>query len=129
MPFQPMPFGIPSMPRTGLLTRQLPAGFGGLQPQMPSPGLPQPMPFEGFGGGYKGAFGAAGNPFAMLMSQLGMGGMSGMVGGGMGSRGPAPNPFLSLARFAGPFGNGGGPISPGFSGGYASPFPGFRPWS
>ncbi len=86
------------------------------------------MPFEGFGGGLKGAFGPAGNPFAMLMSQLGMG-MPGMVGGGLGARGPAPNPFLSLARFAGPFGNGGGPITPGFSGGYASPFPGFRPWS
>lgn len=123
MPLQPMPLGLrfPSLPKSGLVSPQLPPGFGGLQPQ---------MPFEGFGGGYKGAFGPNGNPFAMLLSQLGAGaGMPGMVGGGQGARGPAPSPFLSLARFAGPFGNGGGPISPGFSGGYASPFSGFRPWS
>lgn len=33
-----------------------------------------------------------------------------------GARGPAPSPFTGLRRFAGPFGNGGGGISPGLDG-------------
>ncbi len=42
-------------------------------------------------------------------------GSQGMNSGGQGLRGPAPSPFQGLNRFAGPFGNGGGAIAPGFA--------------
>lgn len=48
------------------------------------------------------------NPFAASLSQL-LGGSTSISGG---ARGPAPAPFNYLRRFAGPYGNGGGPIAP-----------------
>ena len=141
MPFgMPQPFGG----KPGMVPFQLPPGFGGIpqgpmpqgpipfeggfgggfkpQPSMPQmpPQFAQQMPGfaqqPGFGMQPPSSMGFAGpSPFAGLMQmfQQMQGGM-GMNSGGMGSRGPAPSPFLGLNRFAGPFGNGGGPIAPSF---------------
>ena len=49
-------------------------------------------------------------PAPIPLGVPGFGGLPGFSGGG--KPGPAPNPFLGLNALAGPFGNGGGPISP-----------------
>lgn len=64
------------------------------------------------------------DPRAAWMSQMaGRGGLfgnlfrkllAGRASGATGLRGPEPNPFAGLARFSGPFGNGGGPMIPSF---------------
>lgn len=51
-----------------------------------------------------------GGLFANLFRKL----LAGRVSGGTGMRGPERSPFAGLARFAGPFGNGGGPMVPSF---------------
>lgn len=43
--------------------------------------------------------------------------LAGRVAGSSGMRGPDQNPFTALARFAGPFGNGGGAMTPTFGAG------------
>lgn len=102
---------------------------GGLQggPQFrQQPSIPPGM--QGPGLGFQGSF--PGGPFAGLMQMLqGMQQGQGFgFQGQMNPPGPAPNPNLALNRFAGPFGNGGGPIAPGFQGGFASPWQPRNQW-
>lgn len=101
-------FGVPQQP--------IYPQFAGQPPQ----GALAPMPFEGGapGWGGKGAgmmpgvpqsrspFNFSGSIRDMIQQVLGR------VAGSSGSRGPDRNPFAGLARFAGPFGNGGGPLLP-----------------
>jgi hypothetical protein len=82
---------------------QPPLGGGGLQDFTGEPGssVPPPQP----------------NPFQRLAGAGGiLGRLAGRASGAMGQRGPEPSPFAGLRRFQGPFGNGGGAITP-FPGG------------
>ena len=86
---------------------QLPMAFGA--PAMGNPftyGKPTGLPAQFQQGSMFSS------PEAMQWLQSLFSGSGGMTSGGTGSRGPGPNPFTSLNRFSGPFGNGGGPIAP-----------------
>ena len=78
----------------------LPPSRGGITP---GPGLDPRT-------AWLGQMAGRGGIFAKLFQKL----LAGRVSGGTGLRGPDPNPFAGLARFSGPFGNGGGPIAPSF---------------
>lgn len=96
-------------------------GAGPMQRTFPVVNQPQ-NPFAQMGQQMAGPYQVAGaNAGGLQWLQQILGGMGGTNSGGVGTRGPAPNPFIGLRRFAGPFGNGGGAISPRF-GGQGRPF-------